>query len=170
MEPLLSPIIPSHQWRLEPTDLCSSCLSSMKSGAKFLSSPSHSRVCLSLSHTLLLIVERRHRSPWSLAGVRAHHSWNPVRAPQHMDRVVPCSTPNPPNPPHSSVFIPAHEREHKVEDNPLIYFLNHVLNLTIYRCNIDAIWRFTCMILEIRYIRVTKIEPRDNILNIHMIL
>jgi hypothetical protein len=39
--------------------------------------------------------------------------------------------------------------EPKVEDNPLIYFLNHVLNLAIYRCNINAIWRFTCMILEI---------------------
>jgi hypothetical protein len=51
-------------------------------------------------------------------------------------------------------------RSLKVEDNPLIYFLNHILNLTIYRCNIDAIWRFTCMILEIRYICVTKIEPR----------
>jgi hypothetical protein len=51
-------------------------------------------------------------------------------------------------------------RSLKVEDNPLIYFLNHILNLTIYRCNIDAIWRFACMILEIRYICVTKIEPR----------
>jgi hypothetical protein len=56
------------------------------------------------------------------------------------------------------------ENPTKVEDNPLIYFLNHVLNLAIYHCNIDAIWRFTCMILEIRYIRVTKIEPRDNAL------
>jgi hypothetical protein len=43
-------------------------------------------------------------------------------------------------------------RSPKVEDNTLIYFLNHILNLVIYRCNIDAIWRFTCMILEIRYI------------------
>jgi hypothetical protein len=60
--------------------------------------------------------------------------------------------------------------EPKVEDNPLIYFLNHVLNLAIYRCNIDAIWRFTCMILEIRCIRVAKIEPHDNILNMRMIL
>jgi hypothetical protein len=56
-------------------------------------------------------------------------------------------------------------RQTKVEDNPnpLMYFLNHVLNyfmdLVIYRCNIDAIWRFTCMILEIRCIRVAKIEP-----------
>ena len=79
--------------------------------------------------------------------------WNPVGAPstpaKHMTRV------------------PVYP---KVEDNPLIYFLNHVLNLAIYRCNIDAIWRFTCMILEIRYIRVIKIEPRDNILNIDMIL
>jgi hypothetical protein len=57
----------------------------------------------------------------------------------------------------------------KVEDNPLIYFLNHILNLAIYRCNIDAIWRFKCMILEIRYICVTKIEPRDNTLKMRMI-
>jgi hypothetical protein len=33
-------------------------------------------------------------------------------------------------------------RSPKVEDNPLIYFLNHVLNLAIYCCNIDTIWRF----------------------------
>jgi hypothetical protein len=54
-------------------------------------------------------------------------------------------------------------RSLKVEDNPLIYFLNHILNLTIYRCNIDAIWRFACMILEILYICVTKIEPRTTV-------
>jgi hypothetical protein len=38
-----------------------------------------------------------------------------------------------------------------------------------YCCN-DAIWRFTCMILGMRCIRVAKIEPRDNTLNIRMIL
>jgi hypothetical protein len=39
---------------------------------------------------------------------------------------VPCSTDHSP----SSTFIPAHEQEPKVEDNPkmLIYFLKHVLN------------------------------------------
>jgi hypothetical protein len=31
---------------------------------------------------------------------------------------------------------PAHEHEPKVEDNPLIYFLKHVLNFVNYRCNI----------------------------------
>jgi hypothetical protein len=44
------------------------------------------------------------------------------------------------------------------------------MDLVNYCCNIDAIWRFMCMILEIRYIRVTKIEHRDNTLNMRMIL
>jgi hypothetical protein len=42
-------------------------------------------------------------------------------------------------------------RSPKVEDKPktLIYFLKHVLDLVNYCCNIDAIWRFMCMISEI---------------------
>jgi hypothetical protein len=32
-----------------------------------------------------------------------------------------------------------------------------------------VIWRFTCITLEIRYTRVTKIEPRDNTLKMRMI-
>jgi hypothetical protein len=37
-------------------------------------------------------------------------------------------------------------------------------------CNIDVIWRFVYDFRDLIYIRVAKIEPRDNILNMHMIL
>jgi hypothetical protein len=60
----------------------------------------------------------------------------PTRCPSFADSAVPSS---------SRALEPfAVVRSLKVEDNPnqLIYFLNHVLNLAIYRCNIDAIWRF----------------------------
>jgi hypothetical protein len=39
-------------------------------------------------------------------------------------------------------------RSPKVEDNPLIYFLKHVLNFVNYCCNIETML-FTCTILEI---------------------
>ncbi len=60
-----------------------------------------------------------------------------------------------------------------------MYFLNHVLNyfmdlvyycFVYYCCNDDAIWRFVYDFRDSIYIRVAKIEPRDNILNMHMIL
>jgi hypothetical protein len=100
---------------------------------------------------------------------------SPLRPRHTVEAVDVRTSPDRPNPVQTSSF-PAHERKHKVEDNPnpLMYFLNHVLNyfmyLVNYCCNIDAIWRFMCMILEIRYIRVTKIKPRDNTLNMRMIL
>jgi hypothetical protein len=109
-----------------PTDLYSSCLSSIKSDAKLLSSPSHSRARLSL--TLLLAVECRRRSPWSLAGVRAHHP----RSPPELRR--PRSTPAGPRarslPAKPLPLVDVRMSEPKVEDNPnpLIYCLNHVLN------------------------------------------
>jgi hypothetical protein len=113
------------------------------------------------------------RHPWSLAGVHVPLS-NRIAGvtpsvvdatAQHDDHTRSLDRRTPPHRRPSLRMI-----EPKVEDNPLIYFLNHVLNLAIYRCNIDAIWRFTCMILEIRCIRVAKIEPHDNILNMRMIL
>jgi hypothetical protein len=66
--------------------------------------------------------------------------------PRHTVEAVDVRTsPDRPNPVQTSSF-PAHERKHKVEDNPnpLMYFLNHVLNYFIdlinYCCNIDVIW------------------------------
>jgi hypothetical protein len=111
---------------------------------------------LSLSHaslTLLLagVRHRRHRSPWRLAGVRTRcpHSTPAGPRTSSLDRRT-LSTRRRPSP------------RTKVEDNPLIYILNHVMNL--------AIWRFMYDFRDLRCIRVTKIEPRDNILNIRMIL
>jgi hypothetical protein len=79
-------------------------------------------------------------------------------------RVSPETSPNPVqtsslparriNPSRRRSSLPAQERELKVEDNPnpLIYFLNHILNLAIYRCNI-MMMRFDdlCMIVEISF-------------------
>jgi hypothetical protein len=130
---LMSPIIPSP--RCLSLSLSSpsinwrriSLSSSLHELSSFLSS-------LSLSHTPCSPYHRR--SPWSLAGDVPEP---PVPLPTRLTT------------PYSSTFIPAHEQEPKVEDKPktLIYFLKHVLNFVNYCCNIDAIWRFTCMILEI---------------------
>jgi hypothetical protein len=76
-------------------------------------------------------------------------SCSPSASPDQTPCPAPYSTDHSP----LSTSIPAHEREHKVEGNPLIYFLKHVLNFFYefvnYCCNIEMIWRFTCMILEI---------------------
>jgi hypothetical protein len=69
-----------------------------------------------------------------------------------------------------------HMSELKVEDNSnlLMYFLNHVwITLLILWIIIVILMRLgdSCVwFLEMQCIRVTKIEPRDNTLNMHMIL
>jgi hypothetical protein len=72
---------------------------------------------------------------------------NPCPHAQQHHRSPSCLTEDEPEP-HPTLRLDTRSssfaivRSSKVEDNPLIYFLNHVLNLTIYCCNIDAIWRF----------------------------
>jgi hypothetical protein len=100
------------------------------------SSPSHSRARPHLSltlHAVRAITVVRGASPELVLT---------VHVPQPEFR--PCSTsiarsPTRPTTPCSSTFISAHKREHKVEDNPLIYFLEHNLNFVNYCCNIEMI-------------------------------
>jgi hypothetical protein len=146
---LLPPLNPHNQWRLEAMAL--------KTAVSFPVSPSSlayktcSPSLLSPSHTLLRSLPAPHFLSCSLA----------VRRPQSRP---PCpSSPEQPCPspklrrPRSTLAgsrarsLPAkplprrrsslHMSELKVEDNPnpLIYFLNYILNLAIYCCNIDAI-------------------------------
>jgi hypothetical protein len=93
----------------------------------------------------LLSRPRRHRSSSTpsqstSSSVEPRRSLcSPSASPSQSFCTVPCSS----NPPCSSTFIPGHEQEPKVEDNPkiLIYFLKHVwnlfMNLVNYRCNIE---------------------------------
>jgi hypothetical protein len=117
MLPFLLPIPPSlHQWRLEPADHTS--LSPAPSPYKIrraLAPPYTSSLpprALSLTHSLLA---------HTVAGVRGA---SPELVPR---RSLPAETAEPSL---RVEFIPAHEQEPKVEDNPkmLIYFLNHFLN------------------------------------------
>jgi hypothetical protein len=62
--------------------------------------------------------------------VPPHHVW--ARA-ASLSSTTPWS---PPTSFRSSTFIPSHERKPKVEDNSLIYFLNHALKLIYGSCEL----------------------------------
>jgi hypothetical protein len=83
------------------------------------------------------------------------------RSPSTRPRSTPATVPTP--------F--AIVRSHKVEDNTIIYFLNHVLNLAIYRCNI-MMMRFgdSCMILEISFYTCSQNRTPRPRFNMRMIL
>nr|ACF85914.1 unknown [Zea mays] len=101
----------------------------IKSGTPFLSSspssslPSPYPSSLSLSHTPSSsapspFVPKPVETRWSSCSLSASPGRTPCLAPYSTEHYP------------SSTFIPAHEQEPKVEDNPktLIYFVKHVLN------------------------------------------
>jgi hypothetical protein len=128
-----------------------------KRAAELLSSPSHNRalfllelpLSLPLAHAVAGVRLRRRRPPrcpWNLAEVpSAQHLVgapsdvkNPCSHAQQHHRSPSCLAGDVAKPrptlcldTRSSPF--AVVRSPKVEDNPLIYFLNYILNLTIYR-------------------------------------
>jgi hypothetical protein len=63
------------------------------------------------------------------------------------------------------------ENPTKVEDNPLIYFLNLILNLAIYRCNITMMqFGDSCMIVEISFYTCSQNRTPRQYFNTRMIL
>jgi hypothetical protein len=63
------------------------------------------------------------------------------------------------------------ENPTKVEDNPLTYFLNLILNLAIYRCNITMMqFGDSCMIVEISFYTCSQNRTPRQRFNMCMIL
>jgi hypothetical protein len=140
--PLPSPLLPltideRHQWRLEPvghTSLPPRCLLPFPPILYKLD-----------SHSLPLFLPTRAR-PYSLSlsssleppppSPEVHHTVAGVRgaSPELVPRRSLLDRPF-----SLDEFIPAHEQKPKVEDNPLIHFLKHVLNFVNYCCNIEMI-------------------------------